>query len=46
MKRLSALALTAALSLSLILPAGAAEHTRLLAFFLTHSPLSLVAELF
>ena len=29
-----------------VLPAGAAEHTRLLAFFLTHSPLSLVAELF
>ena len=29
-----------------VLPAGAAEHTRLLAFFLTHSPRSLVAELF
>ena len=29
-----------------VLPRDAAEHTRLLAFFLTHSPLSLAAELF
>ena len=29
-----------------VLPRDAAEHTRLLGFFLTHSPLSLAAELF